>query len=88
MQETLVQHGGAMDHAAVRAEVETAREPLILVGRPRHRSRLAPSPIAGGARHEIIRCRNGAMARLAPADCGWLVRCVLTPEVAGTPTSA
>lgn len=73
------------DPAKVRAEVEAAGEPVMLVGHLPHLSRLASSLVVGDPGEEIIRFRMGAIACLARADGGWAVQWILTPELASGP---
>mgnify|MGYP001133792374 FL=1 len=70
------------DPTRARAEVESTREPLMLVGHLPHLSRLASSLLVGDPSKEIIRFRNGAIILLVKADQGWLLQWVLTPELA------
>ena len=66
-----------------KAEVESARDPLMLVGHLPHLSRLASLLLLGDLRQEIIRFRNGAIVCLVKNEGGWLVQWILTPEMAG-----
>jgi phosphohistidine phosphatase len=66
-----------------RAEVEAAREPLMLVGHLPHLRRLASLLLVGDPEREIIRFRNGAVVCLVTMEGRWLVQWVLTPETAG-----
>jgi len=65
-----------------RAEVESASEPLMLVGHLPHLRRLASLLLAGDPEREIIRFRNGAIVCLVKTEGGWLLQWVLTPELA------
>ena len=73
----------ADDPAKARAEVESAREPLMLVGHLPHLSRLASLLLVGEPAREIIRFRNGAIVCLIQAEGRWLLQWVLTPDLAG-----
>ncbi|MFI5341544.1 MAG: phosphohistidine phosphatase SixA [Candidatus Methylomirabilales bacterium] len=75
--------GPADDTGKARAEVEAAREPLMLVGHLPHLRRLASLLLAGDPEREIIRFRNGAIVCLVQGDGHWLLQWVLTPELAG-----
>ena len=65
-----------------KAEVESAREPLMLVGHLPHLSRLASLLLLGDFGREIIRFRNGAIVCLVRGEAGWLLQWILTPELA------
>lgn len=67
-----------------KVEVESARDPLMLVGHHPHLSRLASSLPVGDPGREIIRFRMGAIVCLVKAKAGWLLQWVLTPEIAGS----
>jgi len=73
----------ADDPGKARAEVESVREPLMLVGHLPHLSRLASLLLVGDPGREIIRFRNGAIVCLVKSEGGWLLQWVLTPELAG-----
>lgn len=70
------------DPAKVRAELEAAREPLMLVGHLPHLGRLASSLLVGDPQREILRFRNGAVVSLAREEGRWFLRWILTPELA------
>jgi phosphohistidine phosphatase len=74
--------GPADDPAKARAEVESAREPWLLVGHLPHLSRLASLLLAGDPGREIIRFRNGAIVCLVQAEGRWLLQWIVTPEMA------
>jgi phosphohistidine phosphatase len=71
------------DPGRARAEVESAREPLMLVGHLPHLSRLASLLLVGDPAREIIRFRNGAIVCLVKTERGWLLKWILTPELVG-----
>jgi len=72
----------ADDPGKATAEIESAREPLMLVGHLPHLSRLASLLLVGDPGREIIRFRNGAIVCLVQAEGRWLLQWVLTPELA------
>jgi phosphohistidine phosphatase len=74
--------GPTDDTGKARAEVESAQEPLMLVGHLPHLGRLASSLLVGGPEQEIIRFRNGAIVCLSNVDDRWLLQWILTPELA------
>ena len=63
-------------------EIESAREPLMLVGHLPHLGRLALLLLIGRPEPEIIRFRNGAIVCLSRVDARWLLQWILTPELA------
>jgi len=65
-----------------RGEVESASEPLMLVGHLPHLRRLASLLLVGDPEQEIIRFRNGAIVCLVKTEGGWLLQWVLSPELA------
>ncbi len=65
-----------------KVEVESTRDPLMLVGHLPHLSRLASLLLLGDPRREIIRFRNGAIVCLVKVEDHWLLQWVLTPEMA------
>jgi phosphohistidine phosphatase len=71
------------DPGTAKAEIESAHEPLMLVGHLPHLSRLASLLVLGDPGREIIRFRNGAVVCLIAVEGRWLVQWVLTPETAG-----
>ena len=71
------------DPETAKAEIESAGEPLMLVGHLPHLSRLASLLVLGDPGREIIRFRNGAVVCLIAVEGRWLVQWVLTPETAG-----
>jgi phosphohistidine phosphatase len=72
----------ADDPGKATAEIESAREPLMLVGHLPHLSRLASLLLVGDPGREIIRFRNGAIVCLVQGEGRWLLQWVLTPEFA------
>ena len=72
----------ADDPGKARGEIESAREPLMLVGHLPHLSRLASLLLVGDPGREIIRFRNGAIVCLVQVDGRWLLQWILTPELA------
>lgn len=66
----------------VRAELEAAGEPLMLVGHLPHLSRLVSALVLGDSKAEIIWPDAGAMVCLAKTDRGFRLLWVLTPELA------
>jgi phosphohistidine phosphatase len=75
----------ADDPGKARAAIESACDPLMLVGHLPHLSRLASLLLLGDPGREIIRFRNGAIICLAKVQDHWLVQWILTPELAGGP---
>jgi len=71
------------DPAKARAVVESAVEPLMLVGHLPHLSRLASMLLAGDPERHIIQFRNGGIVCLVKSEGGWLLQWVLTAELAG-----
>lgn len=63
--------------------VESALEPVILVGHLPHLSRLASTLLAGDSGRDIVRFRMGAIVCLVKAEAGWLLQWILTPEMGG-----
>ena len=70
------------DPAKAQDAVETATEPLMLVGHLPHLARLASLLLVGDPTREIVRFRPGAIARLERAEHGWVLGWMLTPEIA------
>jgi len=70
------------DPGRARAEIESACEPLMLVGHLPHLSRLASLLLVGDPTKEIVRFRNAAIVSLVKAERGWLLQWILTPELA------
>lgn len=66
----------------VRAELEAAGEPFMLVGHLPHLSRLVSALVLGDSKAEIIWPDAGAMVCLAKTDRGFRLLWVLTPELA------
>jgi phosphohistidine phosphatase len=65
-----------------RGEIESAREPVMLVGHLPHLRHLASLLLVGDPDREIIRFRNGAIVCLVKSEGGWLLQWILTPELA------
>ena len=63
-------------------EIESAREPLMLIGHLPHLRRLASLLLAGDPERGIIWFRNGAIICLVKSEGGWLLQWILTPELA------
>ncbi len=84
-QETREMDGLAPTDCPVKAkgEVESAREPLMIVGHLPHLSRLASLLLVGDPSRELIQFRNGGIVCLVKAESGWLLEWALTPELAG-----
>ena len=66
----------------VRAELEAAVEPLMLVGHLPHLSRLVSALVLGNSEKEIIWPDTGAMVCLARTERGFRLLWVFTPELA------
>lgn len=62
--------------------IQTAAEPVMLVGHLPHLRRLASSLLVGDADKEIVRFRNGAIVCLCRVEEGWVLQWILTPELA------
>jgi len=62
--------------------VESAAEPLMLVGHLPHLARLASLLLVGDPNRDIVRFRPGAVVRLERAERGWVLSWILTPEIA------
>lgn len=75
------------DPEAARDALETAREPLMLVGHLPHLSRLASSLLLGQPEKEILRLETAAMVCLVGAEGGWALRWILTPDLAAAEPS-
>ena len=70
------------DPGKARAVVESAVEPLMLVGHLPHLSRLASLLLVGDSGREIVRLRDGAIVCLVKVEDRWLLQWILTPELA------
>ena len=70
------------DPGKARAVVESAVEPLMLVGHLPHLSRLASMLLLGDPERHIIQFRNGGIICLVKGEGGWLLQWALTPELA------
>lgn len=66
----------------VRALLEEATDPLMLVGHLPHLSRLVSALVLGNSETEIIRPDTGTMICLVKTDRGFRLLWVLTPELA------
>jgi phosphohistidine phosphatase len=66
----------------VRALLEEATDPLMLVGHLPHLSRLVSALVLGNSEIEIIRPDTGTMICLVKTDRGFRLQWVLTPELA------
>lgn len=64
-----------------RIELETAQEPLMLVGHLPHLNRLASALLLGGPERDIIRLEMGAIVCLDKTDAGFRLVWILTPEL-------
>jgi phosphohistidine phosphatase len=62
--------------------VESAVEPLMLVGHLPHLARLASLLVVGDPNREVVRFQAGAMARLECGEHGWALSWILTPGIA------
>jgi phosphohistidine phosphatase len=69
------------DPGRVAAEVEAARDPLMLVGHLPHLSRLASCLLVADSAREILRFRTGGIVCLVRVESGWRLQWVLTPDV-------
>ncbi|MFQ5946590.1 MAG: phosphohistidine phosphatase SixA [Anaerolineae bacterium] len=77
------------DHPGkARAEIEAAREPVMLVGHLPHLSRLASVLLCGDPDQELIEFQTGAIACLARVERDFRLQWVLTPDLARTHSSA
>ncbi|MDE2060301.1 MAG: phosphohistidine phosphatase SixA [candidate division NC10 bacterium] len=72
------------DPDRVRALLEAAGEPLMLIGHLPHLSRLISALVLGNSETEIIRPDTGTMICLVKTDMGFRLLWVLTPELAQT----
>lgn len=70
------------DPEEAQAEIEQAREPLMLVGHLPHLGRLASALLRGDPEPEIVHFKAGAIACLAKVDGGFRLEWVLTPDLA------
>ncbi len=73
------------DPEEARAEIEAAKEPLMLVGHLPHLSRLASALMVGDPKRELILFEMGAIVCLAKTEAGFRLRWILTPELARVP---
>lgn len=64
-----------------RIELETAQEPLMLVGHLPHLSRLASALLIGDPEKEIIWLEMAAIVCLARTEAGFRLLWILTPEL-------
>ena len=65
----------------VRAELEAAREPLMLVGHLPNLSRLASALLLGEAKGELIRLQMASIVCLERTDMGFRLIWILTPDL-------
>lgn len=70
------------DPGKAQAAVETATDPLMLVGHLPHLARLASLLLVGDPSREVVRFQPGAVARLERTERGWVLGWMLTPEIA------
>jgi phosphohistidine phosphatase len=70
------------DPGIARDAVESAVEPLMLVGHLPHLARLASLLVVGDPDREVVRFQAGAMARLERGERGWALSWILTPGIA------
>ncbi len=71
------------DPDKAKAEIESAQEPVMLVGHLPHLSRLASALILGDSEQEFLQLETGAIACLARVDGGFRLQWLLTPDLAG-----
>lgn len=64
-----------------RIELETAEEPLMLVGHLPHLNRLASALLLGSPERDIIRLEMGAIVCLDKTDADFRLVWILTPEL-------
>jgi phosphohistidine phosphatase len=65
-----------------RGEIESGREPLMVVGHLPHLRRLVSLLLVEDPEREIVQFRNSAIVCLVKGQGGWLLQWVLTPELA------
>lgn len=70
------------DPGEAQAEIEQAREPLMIVGHLPHLSRLASALLRGDPEPDIVQFQAGGIACLARVDGGFRLEGVLTPDLA------
>jgi len=70
------------DPAEAQAMLEAAQETLMLVGHLPHLSRLASALLVGDPGREVIQFRMGAIVCLSRIEGSWVVKWILTPELA------
>ena len=70
------------DPEEARAELEAAKEPLMLVGHLPHLSRLASALLVGDPEREILSLGMATVVCLARAKTGFRLRWILSPELA------
>ena len=70
------------DPGEAQAEIEQAREPLMIVGHLPHLSLLASALLRGDPESEIVQFKAGTIACLAWVDGGFRLEWVLTPDLA------
>lgn len=64
-----------------RVELETAEEPLMLVGHLPHLNRLTSALLFGGPERDVIRLEMGAIVCLDKTDAGFRLLWILTPDL-------
>lgn len=65
--------------------LEESSESVMLVGHLPHLGRLASSLIVGNPTPELIRFRYGGIVCLSKSEGKWIIRWILTPELALSP---
>ena len=77
-----------MDHPGkAQAAIETAHEPVMLVGHLPHLSRLASALILGDSEQEILHFKAGAIACLVSDGHVFRLQWVLSPDLTRAPDS-
>ncbi len=72
------------DPESTKAEIASAREPLMLVGHLPHLSRLVSALLVGDPGQLLVRFRMGAIVCVGQIEDRWLLQWILTPEIAGS----
>ena len=80
--------GPADDPGISLADLEAARDPVMLVGHLPHLGRLASSLLLGDPGKEIIRFGEAALVCLVRAERAWRLHWILTPELVSARVSA
>lgn len=70
------------DPGKAQAEIESAQEPVMLVGHLPHLSRLASAVVFGDPEQELLQLKTAAIACIVRVDEGFRLQWVLTPELA------